>query len=329
MLEAHEARLRLRLRRARKNESIRALLTETRIHPDELITPIFVKDGHDIIEPIESMPGINRYSADRLNQYIEKLRGLGIKSVLLFGIPSSKDNLGSEAYNRSGIIPTAIKLIKGSFPELNILTDVCLCGYTIHGHCGVLTKGDVDNDKTLELLAKAALVYAEAGADVVAPSAMMDGQVAFIRGALDRAGFNNTLIMSYSAKYASSFYGPFREAANSAPSFGDRRGYQINPPNIREAMREIELDISEGADIVMVKPALAYLDVIKEARERFNLPIAAYSVSGEYSMLKAAAMRGWIDERSAVLEVLTAIKRAGADMIITYFAEQVVQWLGE
>ncbi len=329
VLESDTFELQHRLRRLRRSESIRSLVRETRLGVSQLVVPVFVKDGQEIVEPVDSMPGVNRYSLDRLVEYLGNLTKLGLNAVLLFGIPSSKDELGSGAYSSDGIIPRAIEKIRRSFPGMTIISDVCMCEYTSHGHCGIIKDGTVDNDRTIALLARAALQYARSGADIVAPSAMMDGQVSAIRRALDDSGFDQTLVMSYSAKYSSSFYGPFREAAGSKPSFGDRRGYQMDGANSREAMREIAQDIKEGADIVMVKPALAYLDVISRARGRFDIPLAAYNVSGEYSMLKAAAQNGWLDERRSVWEVLTAIKRAGADIIITYFAEQYAKWLTE
>jgi len=316
-----------RMRRLRVSESLRGMVRETNLDVSKLIAPIFVKHGTKVVEPIEAMPGVNRYSIDQLPNYLGRLVEAGIPAVLFFGLPSAKDEMGTEAYSSTGIVPQAIREAKKRFPSLITVADVCLCEYTSHGHCGVVENGKVDNDKSLPLLAKAALEYAKSGADIVAPSAMMDGQVRAIRGSLDNSGFENTLVMGYSAKYASCFYGPFREAAGSAPSFGDRRGYQMDAANSREAMREIETDIREGADMVMVKPALAYLDVIAKARSRFDLPLVAYNVSGEYSMIKAAGMNGWLDEKRAAMEVLTSIKRAGADIIITYFAEQVANWL--
>ncbi len=328
MLE-EKSRVEARLRRLRQSEQVRALVRETSLDPRKFVSPVFVREGSGIIEPIESMPGVNRYAVDSLANYIARLRDAGINSVLLFGITGSKDEMGSQAYSPAGIIPRAITEIKRRFPDEVVMADVCLCEYTSHGHCGVLRGGSVDNDRTLPLLARAAVEYAKAGADIVGPSAMMDGQVAAIRAALDSEGLDGTVIMGYSAKYASSFYGPFREAAGSAPSFGDRRAYQMDPPNSREAMRELSSDAEEGADILMVKPALAYLDVLSKARSRFDLPIAAYNVSGEFAMLKAAAAKGWVDEKRATLEVLTSIKRAGADIIITYSAEQAANWLKE
>ncbi len=318
-----------RLRRLRRTPSMRRLVNETTLSASNFIAPVFVRYGTGITEPVEAMPEVNRYSVDRLGSYVSRLADSGIPAVLLFGIPETKDEVGSGAYASDGVVPEAIAEVKRSAPGLVVAADVCLCEYTSHGHCGVLNGEEVDNDRTLPLLAKAAVEYARAGADIVAPSAMMDFQVAAIRTALQDAGLGDTVIMGYSAKFASSFYGPFREAAGSAPSFGDRRAYQMAPGNARQAMREIEKDIQEGADMVMVKPALSYLDVIAKARSKFDVPIAAYSVSGEYSAIKAAAINGWVDERSMALEVLTSIKRAGADMIITYFAEAAAGWLKE
>jgi len=319
----------VRLRRLRASDSMRRLMNETDLRASRLIAPIFVRHGDGIMEPVEAMPGVNRYSVDKLEGYISRLQDAGIRAVLLFGLPESKDELGSQAYASDGVVPRAIAEIKKAAPSVLVAADVCLCEYTSHGHCGVIKDGKVDNDLTLPLLARAAVEYARAGADMVGPSAMMDRQVAAIRKALDDSGHQETIVMGYSAKFASSFYGPFREAAGSAPSFGDRKSYQMSGANSREAIREIEEDIKEGADVVMVKPALAYLDVIAKARARFNLPIAAYNVSGEYSMIKAASSNGWLDERMVAMEVLTSIRRAGADMIITYFAEQAANWLKE
>ena len=316
-----------RLRRLRRTETIRALVRETQVQRNDLIYPLFIEDGKQIRREIDTMPGICRFSPDRLAVEIEEITRLGIPGVLLFGIPASKDEEGTAALDKDGIIPQAIKIIKKTAPELLVVTDVCLCEYTSHGHCGVVVNGTVDNDRTLPLLARMALAHAEAGADIVAPSDMMDGRVKIIRETLDENGFPVIPIMAYSAKYASAFYSPFREAAESAPQFGDRRDYQMDPPNSREALREVEQDIAEGADIVMVKPALAYLDVIRRVRDTFNHPVAAYNVSGEYSMVKSAALRGWLDEKRAVTEILTSIKRAGADIIITYHAKEFVGWL--
>ena len=306
---------------------MRLLVRETRLQPERFIYPIFVRSGRHIREPIPSMPGQERLSPDELGGAAEQLSGLGIGAVLLFGLPEAKDAFGSGAYDDGGIIQQAVRALRAARPNLLVITDVCLCQYTSHGHCGVLRDGQVDNDATLELLARTAISQAGSGADVVAPSAMMDGQVGAIRQALDAAGFFDVAILGYSAKNASAFYGPFREAAESAPQFGDRRGYQMDPANAREAEREVALDIAEGADIVMVKPALAYLDIIHRVRAQVGVPLAAYNVSGEYAMVKASAARGWCDERAAVLEILTAIARAGADLIITYHAKEAAQWL--
>ncbi|MDG6910537.1 MAG: porphobilinogen synthase [Nitrososphaerota archaeon] len=318
-----------RLRRLRGREGVRRAIRETRLHPEMLVAPIFVLEGKGVVEPVREMPGVNRYTVDRLGAYVEKLVEAGVGSVLLFGVPAKKDEFGTGAYAKNGIIPRAVKHLREEFPDLMIMADVCLCEYTSHGHCGVLSGKKVDNDRTLPLLAKAALEYASAGADVVAPSAMMDGQVQAIRKALDGAALADTLVMGYSAKYASTFYSPFRSAAGSKPAFGDRRSYQMDVASRRQAMREIAADVKEGADIVMVKPALAFLDVISEARRRFDLPLAAYNVSGEYSMVKAAAAKGWLEEKAAVYETLVGIRRAGADLIITYFAEQAARWMKE
>lgn len=322
-----DARLTSRPRRLRRTARLRALVSETRLRPEMFVYPLFVRGGQRQREPITSMPGQYRLSPDELSQEADLLRSLGIPAVLLFGLPDAKDAAGTGAYDDDGIIQRAVRTLRASHPDLVIMTDVCLCEYTSHGHCGVLRDGAVDNDATLELLSKTAISQAAVGADVVAPSAMMDGQVGAIRQALDEAGFTRIAIMGYSAKYASAFYGPFREAAGSAPQFGDRRGYQMDPANAREAQREVTLDIAEGADIVMVKPALAYLDVLQRIRAEVTVPLAAYNVSGEYAMVKAAAERGWCDERPVVLEILTAIARAGADVIITYHAKEAASWL--
>ncbi len=319
----------LRMRRLRELEPMRVLSRETRLSPSDFIYPIFVTHGRDLREPIEPMPGCYQLSIDHLLAEVTEAADLGIPGVLLFGIPQNKDPWAREAYDEQGIIQEAIRVIKQAVPDMLVITDVCLCEYTDHGHCGIVDGGRVDNDATLELLARTALSHVLAGADVVAPSAMMDGQVKAIRTTLDQNRFKDVPIIAYAAKYASAFYGPFRVAAESAPSFGDRRGYQMDPANRRMAMREIELDIEEGADVVMVKPALAYLDVIARARDSFNYPIAAYNVSGEFSMLKAASANGWLDEQRAALEVLTAIKRAGADVILSYYAKDVARWLRE
>ena len=317
----------LRLRRLRHSEAIRGMVRETQLAPSDFVYPLFVTHGRDVKAPIEPMPGCYQLSLDHLLPEVMEVAGLGIPGVLLFGIPAHKDEVGSEAYDDQGIIQEAARIIKQAVPQLVVITDVCLCEYTDHGHCGVLQGDHVDNDKTLDLLARTALSHVEAGVDIVAPSAMMDGQVAAIRQALDGAGHTDTPIMAYAAKYASAFFGPFRVAADSAPQFGDRHGYQMDPANVRMALREVEQDIQEGADIVMVKPALAYLDVIARVKERFDYPVAAYNVSGEYAMVKAAAANEWLDERSATLEVLTAIKRAGADLILTYHAKDACRWL--
>ncbi len=319
----------VRMRRTRQNEKLRGLVRETHLNVEQLIYPLFIAEYIDEPREISSMPGIMQWPLEYLGREAERIARLGIPAVLLFGIPSEKDEVGSQAYASQGIIQQAIQRFKAQVPDILVLTDVCLCEYTSHGHCGVIQNGNVQNDESLELLARMALSHVEAGADVVAPSDMMDGRVGAIRHALDEHGFSSAPIMAYSAKYASGFYGPFREAAESAPQFGDRRSYQMDPANVREALREIDLDIAEGADIVMVKPALAYLDVIQRVREHCDLPIAAYNVSGEFAMIKAAARNGWIDERRIVMEVLTGIRRAGADMIITYFAPEVAEWLNE
>ncbi len=316
-----------RMRRLRRTGVLRGMIQETRLHPSSLIYPLFIQEGKGIVEEISSMPGISRFSPDRLQTEIAEIASLDLGSVLLFGIPENKDPTGSAALDEKGVVQQAIRTIKKEVPELVVITDVCLCEYTSHGHCGVLDGEEVDNDATLDLLARMAVSHVEAGADMVAPSDMMDGRVGAIRSALDEGGFIRIPIMSYAAKFASAFYGPFREAAESTPAFGDRRSYQMDPANHREAMREIELDIEEGADIVMVKPALAYLDVLREARELFLHPLAAYNVSGEYAMVKAAAARGWVDEERIVPEILMSIKRAGADLIITYFAKQMAEQL--
>jgi porphobilinogen synthase len=329
MIEQQKFRLDSRARRLRKTEGIRRVLRETRLHPDMLVAPVFVVEGRGRVEDVQGMPGVARYSTDQAVSYAGRLRRAGVGSVLLFGAVDSKDEEGSGAYARGGLIPRTIEALRRSHPGLVVMADVCLCEYTSHGHCGVISAGVVDNDATLPLLAKAAVEYARAGADVVAPSAMMDGQVLAVRRGLEQAGFDDTIVMGYSAKHASAFYRPFRNAVGSTPAFGDRAAYQMEPGNGREAMRELKQDIEEGADIVMVKPALAYLDVISAARERFDVPLAAYDVSGEYSMVKAAAQNGWLDEKAAVYEILTGIRRAGADIIITYFAEQAALWLKE
>ncbi len=319
----------VRMRRTRQNERLRGLVRETHLNVEQLIYPLFIAEDIDEPREISAMPGIFQWPLEYLGREAVRIASLGIPAVLLFGIPSEKDEVGSQAYASQGIIQQAIQRFKAEVPDLLVMTDVCLCEYTSHGHCGMIHNGEVQNDESLELLARMALSHVESGADIVAPSDMMDGRVGVIRHTLDEHGFSSTPIMAYSAKYASGFYGPFREAAASAPQFGDRRSYQMDPANVREALREIDLDIAEGADIVMVKPALAYLDVIRRVREHCDLPIAAYNVSGEFAMIKAAAHNGWIDERRIVMEVLTGIRRAGADMIITYFAPEVAGWLQE
>ncbi|MBM3166600.1 MAG: porphobilinogen synthase [Chloroflexi bacterium] len=316
-----------RLRRLRRTEALRALVRETKVDVGDLVYPLFVVEGKRLKQEVSSMPGICRHSPDLLPKEVEAIAKLGIPAVILFGIPHKKDDVASSAYDPKGIIQQAVHSIKKTVPELLVVTDVCLCEYTSHGHCGLVVDGKVDNDKTLELLARTALSHAQSGADIVAPSDMMDGRVKAIRQALDENGFTHIPILSYAAKYASAFYGPFREAAESAPQFGDRLSYQMDPPNWREALREVEQDIAEGADMVMVKPALPYLDIIRKVRDTFNHPLAAYSVSGEYAMVKAAAKQGWLDEQKVVMEMLTAIKRAGADIIITYYAKEAARWL--
>lgn len=319
----------LRPRRLRKNETIRRMVRETSLSPDDLIYPLFVTFGKNVRKEIKSMPGCFQESVDMIVRHAKEVYSLGIPAILLFGIPEHKDEIGSGAYDPKGVVQKAITAIKNKFPELYVITDVCMCEYTSHGHCGIIENGDVKNDPTLELLAQEAVSHASAGADMVAPSDMMDGRVGAIREALDEEGFAETPIMSYAAKYASAFYGPFREAAESTPQFGDRRSYQMDPSNRREALKEVALDVDEGADIVMVKPAMTYLDIISDVRESFDLPVAAYNVSGEYSVIKAAAKLGWIDEERAMMEVLTSIKRAGADLILTYFAKEAARVLNK
>lgn len=318
-----------RMRRLRGSEIIRSMVRETEINVHDLIAPLFVCEGKGAREEIAAMPDVFRYSVGNLVKKTRELKNLGIPAVILFGIPSRKDSRGSEACNPKGVIPQAIREIKEKLPEIVVIADVCLCEYMDHGHCGIVEGNKILNDPTLELLSKAAVAYAKAGADIVAPSDMMDGRVATIRRALDDSGFQDVLILSYAAKYASGFYGPFREAARSAPVFGDRRSYQMDSANAREAMREIALDIEEGADIVMIKPALPYLDVIRAARERFDVPLAAYQVSGEYAMLVAAEKNGWLDGERCIMETLLSIKRAGTDLILTYFAERAAKILGK
>lgn len=331
----------LRPRRLRRSKNMRRMVRETSLSTDNLIATLFVRHGNNVERPIGSMPGHAQFSVDRVARQAETLAKLGIPAVLLFGIPETKDATGSENYNPQGIVPQAIRAIKSAVPDLVVISDMCCCEYTSHGHCGIinapdtphytsrLPEGYVLNDETLDILEKASVVHAEAGADIIAPSGMMDGMVEAIRDALDEHGYDHTAIMSYAAKFSSSFYGPFRDAAESPPGFGDRSEYQMDPANAREALKEVEMDVDEGADIVMVKPALPYLDIIQRVRETFDLPVAAYQVSGEFSMIKAAAAQGWIDERRVALESLYAIRRAGADMIITYFASDVARWLDE
>lgn len=316
-----------RLRRLRKTPVLRDMFRETTLSKADLIYPLFIIEGENVRNEISSMPDQFQLSIDNVIRECEEILSLGIKSVLLFGITREKDEVGSGAYAEDGIIQKATREIKKNFPEMLVITDVCLCEYTSHGHCGVVVDGYVQNDATFELLAKEALSHAQAGADMIAPSDMMDGRIGAIRSVLDKSGFAETPIMAYSAKYSSAFYGPFREAAESSPQFGDRKSYQLDPPNSDEAIREIMLDIAEGADIVMVKPALSYLDIIRRVKDEFNIPIAAYNVSGEYSMIKAAAANGWLDGEKTMLEVLTSIKRAGADVIITYFAKEAARVL--
>lgn len=318
-----------RLRRARELAAVRALTRETRLSAANFIYPLFVTHGQGVRQPIDPMPGCYQWSLDLLAAEIAEVVELGLPGVLLFGLPESKDGVGSGAYDPEGIIQEAIRVVKAAAPGLLVIGDVCLCEYTDHGHCGVIEGGRIDNDRTLELLARTALTQVQAGADMVAPSAMMDGQVRAIRETLDAAGYEQTPIMGYAAKYASAFYGPFRVAADSTPQFGDRRSYQMDPANRRMAMREIASDIAEGADIVMVKPALAYMDVVRQARERFDHPLAVYNVSGEFAMVKGAAQQGWIDERAVTLELLTGLRRAGADIIISYHAKAAARWLRE
>ncbi len=317
----------LRLRRLRTTPNLRAMVRETTLSPTQFIYPLFVVHGHGIHEEISSMPGVYHQSIDQLARDVEEISELRIPAIILFGVPAHKDLLGEENFADDGIVQQAIRAIKQANPELLVITDVCMCEYTDHGHCGIVREGEILNDETLDILGKVAVSHATAGADVVAPSGMMDGMVQAIRAALDDADFKYVNILSYAVKYASSFYGPFRDAAQSAPAFGDRHTHQMDPANVREALREAQLDVDEGADMLMVKPALAYLDVIRRVRDRFDLPLAAYNVSGEYSMIKAAAARGWLDERKVVLETLTAIRRAGADLILTYHAKDAARWL--
>lgn len=318
-----------RTRRLRMSEGIRSMVREEHVRADELIYPLFIMEGRDICNPVVSMPGIFQYSLDRISEELDRVAGAGLKAVLLFGIPEHKDEVGSGAYDDHGIVQQAIRMIKEKYQTLLVIADVCLCEYTSHGHCGLIRDGEILNDETLPLLAKTSVSYAKAGADIIAPSDMMDKRVAVIRAALDESGFINTPIMAYSAKFASGYYGPFRDAAHSAPGFGDRRTYQMDPANGQEALREVEEDILEGADMIIAKPALAYMDVIKEISLKFNIPIVAYNVSGEYAMVKAAAANGWIDEKKIVMENMVGFKRAGAKMIITYHALDVARWIRE
>lgn len=318
---------RIRPRRLRVSEAMRRMVGETELSVSDLIYPVFVMPGDGRREEIASMPGCFRMSVDELVREAEEVRGLGIPGILLFGLPETKDEVGSGAYDPNGIVQQAVRALKASVPDLLVITDVCMCEYTCHGHCGIMHDGKVQNDRTVLLLARTAVSHAAAGADIVAPSDMMDARVGAIRDALDEGGFEDTAVMAYSAKYASAFYGPFREAAECAPQFGDRKAYQMDPANAREALKEVALDIDEGTDIVMVKPALAYMDIIRRVKEATDVPVAAYNVSGEYSMVKAAALNGWIDERRIVMEVLLSLKRAGADIILTYHARDAARWL--
>lgn len=322
----------VRMRRMRRNETLRRMVRETAVRVDDLILPLFVRPGSGVRNPIASMPDQFQFSVDTLVEEAREVEGLGIPAIILFGIPKLKDAHGTQAYAEDAIVCRAVEAVKAACPSLCVITDVCMCEYTDHGHCGILRENrdgrmDVDNDETLDALVREALAHVNAGADMVAPSDMMDGRIGEIRDALDEEGFSDVPIMAYSAKFASAFYGPFRDAAESPPRFGDRRSYQMDPANLREAMREIDLDIDEGADIVMVKPALPYLDVIRMASQEFDVPLAAYNVSGEYAMIKAAAARGWLDEKLSALESLTAIKRAGAHIILTYWAKEAARWL--
>ena len=318
-----------RTRRLRQTVALRNMVRENHVRVDELIYPLFVMEGENLAEPVESMPGICQYSLDRMNEELDRVKEAGIPAILIFGIPAHKDEVGSGAYDEHGIVQEAIRRIKKDYPELIVIADVCLCEYTSHGHCGLIKDGVILNDETLPLLAKSAVSYAEAGADIVAPSDMMDKRVGAIRKALDEAGFTYTPIMAYSAKFASGYYGPFRDAAHSAPGFGDRKTYQMDPANGQEALREVEEDIAEGADLIIAKPAMAYMDIIRAIHENYNVPIVAYNVSGEYAMVKAAAANGWIDEKKIVMENMIGMKRAGAKMIITYHALDVACWLRE
>ncbi len=318
-----------RHRRLRSSAGMRAMVRETHLHKDDLIYPIFVVEGENIRQEVPSMPGVYHLSLDLLNEEMQEVSDLGVPSVIVFGVPNHKDEEGSEAYNDHGIVQKAIAQIKEHFPDLTVIADTCLCQFTSHGHCGIVEGGKILNDPTLDLLARTAVSQAKAGADIIAPSNMMDGFVAAIRAGLDEAGFENVPVMSYAVKYASAFYGPFRDAAHSSPQFGDRKEYQMDPPNRLEALREAQSDLDEGADFLIVKPALSYLDIIREVRDRFHAPVVAYNVSGEFSMIKAAAQNGWVDEKEIVMEKLVSMKRAGADLIITYFAKDAARWLNE
>ncbi len=318
-----------RPRRLRRNENIRRMVRETKLSVDDLILPLFVTEGKNVRNPIVSMPGHFQFSIDLLVEEVKQVHQMGIPAIVLFGIPGHKDPLGTDATNEQGIIQRSIMAIKDAVPDMYVIADVCFCEYTDHGHCGAVINGEVDNDATLEMLQQQVITHGKVGADMVAPSGMMDGMVGAIREALDENGFEKMPIMSYAAKYSSAFYGPFRDAAESAPQYGDRRGYQMDPANAREALYEVELDVQEGADIIMVKPAMPYLDIIRQVRDTIDLPVAAYNVSGEFAMVKAAAEKGWIDEKKVAMEMLTSIKRAGADIILTYFAKDVVKWLNE
>ena len=318
-----------RTRRLRQTVAMRDMVRENHVRVDELIYPLFVMEGENLAEPVESMPGICQYSLDRMNEELDRVKEAGIPAILIFGIPAHKDEVGSGAYDEHGIVQEAIRRIKRDYPDLIVIADVCLCEYTSHGHCGLIRDGIILNDETLPLLAKSAVSYAEAGADIVAPSDMMDKRVGAIRKALDEAGFTYTPIMAYSAKFASGYYGPFRDAAHSAPGFGDRKTYQMDPANGQEALREVEEDLAEGADLIIAKPAMAYMDIIRAIHENYNVPIVAYNVSGEYAMVKAAAANGWIDEKKIVMENMIGMKRAGAKMIITYHALDVGRWIRE
>lgn len=318
-----------RTRRLRQTVAMRDMVRENHVRVDELIYPLFVMEGENLAEPVESMPGICQYSLDRMNEELDRVKEAGIPAILIFGIPAHKDEVGSGAYDEHGIVQEAIRRIKKDYPDLIVIADVCLCEYTSHGHCGLIRDGIILNDETLPLLAKSAVSYAEAGADIIAPSDMMDKRVGAIRKALDEAGFTYTPIMAYSAKFASGYYGPFRDAAHSAPGFGDRKTYQMDPANGQEALREVEEDLAEGADLIIAKPAMAYMDIIRAIHENYNVPIVAYNVSGEYAMVKAAAANGWIDEKKIVMENMIGMKRAGAKMIITYHALDIARWIRE